>query len=545
MAMASRTATLAWLLALAALGSWAETRIEPDCWRQLAGRVVDAATGVPIAGATIEVDGVIEHDGARTGVVDGQADSQGEFDFRVRAGDRSIRVQADGYATSIMAVPAEAGEIEVALARGSTIAGELVLPDGMPATGRVGLAVSRREPWEPLGFWGIDELLSGGRKANVGTDGGFRFDNVPAGSYRLWATSPRGAVDDQLLVVLQHEPTYVLRLAVHPHATVAGAVSGLADSERVYLSVVRQPDGESVAYRRDVANGPFRIAGIPNGRYLIVGRSTEGRTVEVPFEIDDLEAAQVDLAFLWSSKLRGQVLVGGAPVAPFRMQIVATPVDGSKPVGTVWIGLDGSYAIPGLADAAYVVTARGHRFEVDVSGDTEFDLALQPNSLSGTVWAEGERWPGHHVVARTVGGGTEAPVVAYAEASPDAEFRFDGLPAGEYIVAVTDPFAAGAVRSVTVDGAIDSFDFWLERTDDLQPVRVLRLGEPATGELKVDIEHGVFGRISTNVPLNERGVALLPTALAGAKLRLSKDGHSAEIPDWNAAPTEVELSPRP
>ena len=542
--MASRSATLAWLLALVALGSWAEARIEPDCWRQLAGQVVDEATGAPIAGATIEADGVIEHDGARTGVVDGQADRQGEFALRVRAGDRSIRVRAAAYATAIMAVPAAAEEIEVALARGSTVAGELVLPDGVPATGRVGIAVSRPDPWEPLGFWGVDELLSGGRKANVGADGRFRFDNVPAGSYRLWATSPHGAVDEQLIVVLQHEPTDVLHLAVHPHAAVAGTVSGLAESETVYLSV-RQPDGETVSYRHDVANGPFQIAGIPNGRYMIVARSTEGRTVEVPFEIDDLEAAEVDLAFRWTSKLRGQVLVRGAPVAPFRMQIVATPLDDSKPVRTVWIGLDGSYAIPGLADAAYVVTARGHRFEVDVSGDTEFDLALQPNSLSGTVWAEGERWPGHHVVARTVDDGREEPVVAYADAGQNAEFRFDGLPAGEYTVAVKDPFWAGAIRSVTVDGAIDNFDFWLERTDDLQPVRVLRLGEPATGELKVDIEHGVFGHIITEVPLDERGVALLPTALAGAKLRLSKDGHSAEISDWNAAATEVELSPTP
>ena len=542
--MASRTAILARLLALVALGSWAETRIEPDCWRQLAGQVVDEATGAPIAGATIEADGVIEHNGARTGIVDGQADSQGEFDLRVRAGDRSIRVRAADYATRIMAVPANAEEIEVALARGSTIAGELVLPNGSLANGRVGLAVSRREPPEPLGFWGVDELLSGGRKAVVGADGSFRFDNVPAGSYRIWATSPHGAVDEQLIVVLQHEPTDVLRLAVHPHAAVAGTVSGLAESETVYLSV-RQPDGETVAYRHDVANGPFQIAGIPNGRYMIVARSTEGRTVEVPFEIDDLEAAEVDLAFRWTSKLRGQVLVRGAPVAPFRMQIVATPLDDSKPVRTVWIGLDGSYVIPGLADAAYVVTARGHRFEVDVSGDTEFDLALQPNSLSGTVWAEGERWPGHHVVARAVDDGREEPVVAYADAGQNAEFRFDGLPAGEYVVAVMDPFGAGAVRNVTINGAIDNFDFWLERTDDLQPVRVLRLGEPATGELQVDIEHGVFGHIITEVPLDERGVALLPTALAGAKLRLSKDGHSAEIPEWNAAATEVELSPTP
>ena len=511
--------------------------------RWLAGRVVDADTGTPVVGATVEVDGSITQDLAPIGVVGGQTDSQGEFKLRVRCGNRSIRVQAAGYATKLVVVPADAGAAEVALARGSTVAGHLVLPDGSPAPGRVGLRASRPRN-SPRSFWEVVDR--GGRKVAAGADGSFRFDNVPAGSYFLWARSTSGAVDDSVIDVApktENDASALhLRLAVQPLATVAGAVSGLGDAEMASLRVVQRPDGEQVADRLRVGNGPFRIAGIPNGRYTLVGSSTTARSVDADFEIDDLETAHVDIAFRWSSRLRGQVLVGGAPIAPSHMEIVATPLelDDSKPSATTWVLADGSYAIAGLADASYLVEARGNRFDVHVSGDTEFDLALPLNALAGTIWAEGERLGGGAV--RAVGRvGAEDPVVVYARIGKDAEFRLDGLPAGEYAVAVMDPFWQGAVRHVTVNAAIQNFDFWLEPADDLQPIRILRSGEPAEGTVEVDMQHDVFGHVVRDIQLDKGGVGFLPNSLQGADLRLSSGSYSAEIPHWNGAAALVEL----
>ena len=552
---------LAWLLFLGAVGSaaderWAEGTVAnepgavvvsagdddpeaPPHDRAISGRVVDADTGVAVVGATVEVDGSITQDGTPIGIVAAQTDSQGEFELRVRTGKRSIRVQAKEYATKLVVVPCDGGATEIALGRGSTVAGHLVLPDGSPAPGRLVLRASRPRN-SPLGFWGIVDLMGGGRKVAAGADGSFRFDNVSVGSYRLWASSASGAVEDPMIDIAQDASALHLRLVVQPHATVAGAVSGLADTETASLRVVQRSDGEEVAYLPRVGNGPFRIAGIPNGRYTLVGSSTTTRSVDADFEIDDLETAHVDIAFRWSSQLRGQVLVGGAPIAPSNMEIVATPLDDSKPGAKTWVQADGSYAIAGLADASYIVEARGNLFDVHVSGDTEFDLALPLNALAGTVWAEGERLGGGAV--RAVGRvGSQDPVVVYARIGNDAEFHLDGLPAGEYAVAVMDPFWKGAVRHVTVNTAIRNFDFWLEPADDLQPIRILRSGEPAEGEVEVDMRHDVFGHIVRDIQLDERGVGFLPNSLQGAALRLSMGRYSAEISRWNGAAALVEL----
>ena len=427
-----------------------------------------------------------------------------------------------------------------ALGPGSTVAGQLVLPDGTPAAGRVGIHTPRPGPPVPLSRCEVEDFLSGGRKVDVGADGAFRFDNVPAGSYRLWATSPSGAVDQRLIEVPRDASD--LRLVAQPHATVAGTVSGLADGERAFLSVKRQPDGEQIGYQHEVANGPFRISGIPNGRYTLVGSSSEDRAVDAPFEIRDLETAHVDLAFRWRSRLRGRILVGATPIAPFRMKVVAIPADETKPRRTVWVAPNGTYAINGLADARYEVDARGHRFDVHVSGDTEFDLLLSPNSISGTVWIEGERFGDWNVVARLADGvGIEGSVVAYARTDSNAAFRFDGLPAGDYTVAVMSPFWGGAVRQVTVHSAVE-LDFWLERPDDLQAIRVLRSNAPAQGTIEVDIRSDVFGRVTDFVPLDENGVCLLPRSLQGADLRLSLGRYRADLPRWNGAGGTVELA---
>ena len=104
-----------------------------------------------------------------------------------------------------------------------------------------------------------------------------------------------------------------------------------------------------------------------------------------------------------------------------------------------------------------------------------------------------------------------------------------------------DPFWKGAVRHVTVNTAIQNFDFWLEPADDLQPIRILRSGEPAEGTVEVDMQHDVFGHVVRDIQLDKGGICLLPNSLQGADLRLSSGSYSAEIPRWNGAAALVEL----
>ena len=508
--------------------------------RNLSGQVTDANEGTPVVAATVEVDGEFGPNGAIIGGV-AHTDDQGRFELRVRSGDRWIRVRSDGYATKTIRVPERNREaIVVALDTGGTIAGRLVLPTGEPAIGNVTLVASRSDPLRPLGFWEVHQLLRGGRKATVRESGDFRLENVPPGRYKLIATSRSGMVRDRVVEVDERETNPSIQLVVQPLAMVTGSLSGLTNDERATLRVETSSDGQTTATLRGVANGPFEISGIPNGEFVLVAQSSNRRVLESTFEISNLESVRVDLAFRWSSRLWGRVRAGTA-TGPLRMEVVATPQDQAMPAGASWTAPDGSYEIAGLGDGNYSVVARGQRFEAEVAGDTELDLTLSSNSLAGTVWAMGEALGGRVVVARAAESDGPGPLVVHAETGLDAKFRFDGLPAGQYAVAVMDPFYDGAVRHIYVNSQIEGFDFQLDPTDDLRSISVGKSQHTPQRTLQVDIRRGVFDRLSILVELNADGVGRLPLSLRGADLRVSLGHAHANIPQWNGDDLVVNL----
>ena len=507
-----------------------------DSGRSVAGQVIDAVGGIPIAAATVEVEGARGPSGANIGGMATHTDDQGRFQLRVHSGDRGIRVRRDGYATKTVRVPDPAREaIVVALDEGGTVAGRLVLSTGGPATGNVTLAVSFSNA-QSLSYWEVHDLLRGRRKVTVGEDGTFRFENVPLGRYKLRAKSRSGAARSRTVEVHEQRTNPPIRLVVEPLAKVTGSLSGLMDDERATLWV-KTSDRRTIMTVDDFANGPFEISGIPNGEFVLAAVSSTSRVLESAFKISNHEAVRIDFAFSWSSRLWGRVRAGPGK-GPLRMEVVATPQDEAMPVGTSWTAPDGSYEIAGLGDGTYGVVARGTEFSVEVAGDTEFDPTLPPNSLAGTIWAMGDTLGGRIVVARAVEG--NRPLVVHAETRLDAKFRFDGLPEGQYAVVVMDPFWAGAVRHVYVNSAIEGFDFQLEPTDDLRSIKVTNLDTPK-GELEVYIERGDFDRLWIHVGLNEDGVGMLPRSLKGADLRVSLDGAQANVPNWDGGDLFVEL----
>ena len=512
--------------------------------RNLSGQVTDANEGTPVVAATVEVDGAFGPNGTIVGGMAAHTDHQGRFELRVHSGDRWIRVRSDGYATKTIRVPDGSREaIVVALDAGGTIAGHLVLPTGEPATGNITLVASHSAPLRPLGFWEVHQLLRGGRKATVGESGEFRLENVPPGRYKLTATSRSGMARGRLVEVSERETNPPIQLVVKPLATVTGSLSGLMNDERATLRVETSSDRQITATLPGIANGPFEISGIPNGEFVLVAQSSNRRVLESSFEISNLEAVRVDLAFMWSSRLWGRVRTGTA-AEPLRMEVVATPQDEAMPLGASWTAPDGSYEIAGLGDGSYSVVARGHRFSAEVAGDTEFDLTLPSNSLAGTVWAMGEALGGRIVVARATQSNGTGPLVVHAETGLDAKFRFDGLPEGQYAVAVMDPFWEGAVRHIYVNSEIEGFDFQLEPTDDLRSISVAKSRHAPKGTLQVDIWRGVFDRLSILVELNADGVGRLPLSLRGADLRVSLGHAHANVPQWNGDDLVVELGRR-
>ena len=286
---------------------------------------------------------------------------------------------------------------------------------------------------------------------------------------------------------------------------------------------------------KDVANGPFEIGGIPNGEFLLSAWSTAGREVFAAFEIADLRDAEVDVAFLWSSRLTGRVLIDGQGAGG--VDVFATYA--GAPLRTLrdYTARDGTYDLRGLADGNYEVVVKGNRFNVEVQGETEVDLPLAPNSLSGAVFGLGQPLEGHMVVARAldaISAGTEQSVL-HMSAGPGGKFRFEGLPEGPYAIVVMDPFSEGAVREAYVNGEVTGFDFHLHPPKDLRPVQVALNTGSTYKVLWVKVESGAFDSLMLDIPLDASGTGHLPTSLQGADLsfRLNRSESSVVTPNWD------------
>ena len=510
--------------------------------RVLAGHVVAAVGGRPIAGATVEAAGYLKG-GVAVGGTSASTDAKGRFELRVPRGECRLKVSAPGHGPRTVHVrDSRRHSLEIRLANGKEIAGELVLPDGTLATGRVTLA-SVRPRGQPPDFWEIRELLCGRQEPTVQTDGKFRFADLPVGRYRLHARSPHGAVADRTIEIAENTASLPVRLIVQPLAKVVGSVAGLADGEHATLSVEekREDDAHStkvVNVIEDVANGRFDIAGIPNGEFLLSAWSTAGREVFAAFEIADLRDAEVDVAFLWSSRLTGRVLIDGQGAGGVDVFATYAGTHAGAPLRTLrdYTARDGTYDLRGLADGNYEVAVKGNRFNVAVEGHTEVDLPLAQTSLSGVVRVLGLPLGGRIVVARPVNAiGREAePLVLHTLAGPRGKYRFEGLPKGRYTIVVMDPLFKGAVREAYVDGAVTKFNFHLWPTRAYRPVRVASNAGAAGQTLGVAIRGGAFDHLSLDVPLNAKGAGRLPRSLQGADLHFSLNGAMpAVVPNWD------------
>ena len=92
------------------LGEGAFLEVALERGRVLTGRVVAAAGGLPIAGATVKAPGYVGSDKFVVGISAASTDSEGRFELHVPGGERPLRVSAAGYAPKTVRVHARAGE---------------------------------------------------------------------------------------------------------------------------------------------------------------------------------------------------------------------------------------------------------------------------------------------------------------------------------------------------------------------------------------------------------------------------------------------------
>ena len=167
------------------------------------GRVVDAATSSPVAGARLlafdasrtfapvvrswsfEDDGAVSVAQAAGALDLATTDAEGRFELLLPRDASEVEVSADGYLPATVSLKADRDRLSrpVALSRAATVRGVLLDTLGQPSNG--GRVFVR------FGALGAHDAFTISRE-----DGSFRFDAVPAGPYDLVA-----AVEGKLAIV--------------------------------------------------------------------------------------------------------------------------------------------------------------------------------------------------------------------------------------------------------------------------------------------------------------------------------------------------------
>lgn len=228
---------------------------------KITGVLVNADTGAPIAGAAVElVD-------ANGGVVaGGVTDANGGYVFEnLPAGGYTLRYTADGY---------NGGSRDCAVGAGATVdvPASLTRPPGR-ITGRV-LRAADGAPVAGAEIALLDGANAAAGTATTGADGGFAFENLPAGGYTVQCAAGGYQPASQSCAVANGAATEVLfelALVPPPLNTLAGRVVGALDGAPIAGVSVTLLDGTGTAAGTATTdeNGQYTFEGLPDGDYSL------------------------------------------------------------------------------------------------------------------------------------------------------------------------------------------------------------------------------------------------------------------------------------
>ena len=339
-------------------------------------------------------------------------------------------------------------DLEFILGRGAAMNGLVVDELGEPVE-----SASVSVVLEPYGQSGLDAT-----DATDATDdrGVFRISGLPAGSYRLQATSPAGRVTlqttTQAVRVGSGEELEGLRLILRaePVLSVAGRIAGVESTAQLVSVVAERLPAPGRHFEAAIGTGGrFDLRLLPRGRYRMVGRArTSGAqpVEELQFGVVDIVRTTANLVLLPAepSRLDVSLRVDAEPPPRF-LQINLVSTEG---LGVRRIRVDPSaprFSIDGLPSGRYraelsvedlylrdITQSEAATPEVKVSaGGSELELVLASNfgRVSGVIVdSTRERLP-HGAAA------VEGPRGLHvALADQNGFFLFERLVPGDYRV---------------------------------------------------------------------------------------------------------------
>lgn len=521
----------------------------------LTGHVVDGR-GNPVPGANVACCGAAGGGGFGPGGggaagsgPSATTDGDGRFQLDGLAdGHVTLTVTSGDYVPASRDVdPAATPDVTISVSTGAEITGAVVSGDSSSPI--PGAAVSL----VPEG----DSGTTTGAPQNAQSDGngGFHFDHLAAGRYRLTAQTKTASSAPQDLVVADGQPMDGVRVTVATGSEIDGVVTGLPAGQLGGVSVSATATGfqSSTATADD---GHFTIASAPPGVVRITASTampsvrTAAKTVEIG---DDGSPASVELAFDGGSRLSGNVTQGGKPVTQFAISATPDPPDGSGRRYTAMSDGTGHYEIDNMMDGGYDVVVTGadspYRTTVTVSGDTNGDIAMPATTVSGTVTdsSTGAPLEGASVQAET---GAESTAQSLHRTVTDSTgaYSLSGLDPGAYQVSARKDGYQLKTLPATVGGDAVPLDFALDPGSGLSIRAADGLtGMPLGGLIALAFGAGGTVAFQGSVALDGTGAGQIPSLPPGQyALYVFSSGYaprawaSVTVP---SAPVSVTLTP--
>ena len=426
-----------------------------DHMRTVKGSVVDARTGAPIVGALVfpsadpspraRLEVMLFREATqRNGTT---TDKDGNFALaRMPARDTWIGVIADGYLTTRVEASSATNSLDVELTSGGVIAGSFTLPDGSMAPGDLSI--------KPLAadFFVLIQWARGGF---------FRSVPLPDGDYRVEVKSGAGAVESREVVIQSGRSVENVHLVMQPHdGRLAGRITGLLPQQTVSVTV-RDHEGWT-SHRRYFSNGEYALQGVPE--IAVVTAAIASNRLVRQVRLDDQGEARVNFDFSGRSRLEGVVRAGGRPVGGVRVTV--TPEDRSQPMASVITNEQGQYFATGLANGWHMVRARWQSFELEMTDESQLDLALVDGSVYGTALLAGTDEPavGAFIHLTPIDGDRRIGAGLQEEVASNGVFQFRGIAEGTYMVEVLWHYRMAPWRVQIGDGEA------LELSLELEPI---------------------------------------------------------------------------
>jgi hypothetical protein len=447
---------------------------------RIAGVVVNAASGQPVAGARVTI-APAARPGERVSAVGGD---DGRFAFtglprgKYELAGQRRGLLAGGWSGAIIAGPGQDTEsIVLRLSPPGIISGKVVDDAGEPvAQGLVELLGSRI-------IDGRRQLTKDSFKRTDDT-GEYRFSSLPAGSYYLvvsgvpWYTgfnetmgdsAPRSmthagygiryhpnagdpAAAEPLILTAGQEATSNFTLLPVPAVSVYVHCGQHEELTKQYTLTAPGLPGNPVSVRQGSGTGDlYNLWGVPPGHYTLRAEATDGSRTWYGTNEFDVAAADMDVGVTLreASSLSGAVVPESGGSLPAQFTVVLRDETGrSQPLA---MGAGGRFSIPAIPPGRYRVgfsgaddyylqswSAEGGRREgemLDIPAGAAVRLTLSAargvGRIAGSVYRDGQPLPGALVVL--------SPANRAMPSNSDGSYEFRGLPPGEYaLFAVED-----------------------------------------------------------------------------------------------------------